>query len=1774
MGFLDKLKDSFTGPLGLGGSGNFGKQFGEGWHDLTGGGKSALGGLWNMVSAPWRDGDQFQKGVQGWFGGIQQASMGGLGKTVGSAFELPLLRQVAGVSDWATTELVRRPMATAFLMEGDQAGQQWRNPGDLFDPDKWNKAYNTTEYVTFGQAGTYASAQLVSGGGGGAYDPRDPAKRKLFYTDPTLKFMSGSADAASVMFGDPTVYLTGGATKLARAKLLSPVMDAAAIKNGQHLKYMDAKGGDNLYRAALTHDEDTFRQLGFADHSGGDIAAGLLHGAARTGDRGLFNNVLLSMYGDHDAFKAVIETAPRYADILGTRYASRTFGDTLDKAAMGDPTAGAKVASLAETKTGAWIDAMEGKGPWGQLNPDYHPGMLVDQKVPQVTISSRWRVGVHQTLAGAPAVVRGIPLLSMVGKRAGAILPSRKFTRALDLNDRDSAGAFRTNMERNPYFTREEVAKWTNAYAMATSAETRGAIAASAENHAAFKVASRYTYLDETTGELKHYTADDLNKVLPEINRLRSNNRRLINSTRRTVADDIYRLGMERARQGRTAEAQGFFERAQEYEKAVERGDAPKHIVGLTDRDGNLLAFPERLGTPSAASPIYTSQTADIMMMADHSALDTAMWWYSKGPLARKVYSAADAAVGVLEAANNVWKPLAIMRPGYIPRNIIGDEAIRFFSVAGGMKFAMSTSNGVANMARNWVGRGRILGDIVASRRAARGVRATDVIEGEVTAEAPAVGSLAQVDDVADNVKRYSSYEAAVADGALDPNELFTRVLDHADNRGDLPADLAHLVSGYRDGLFSDQAFRNHVFDRSMRTQGRDTYRDPLWQRAFLDSVTGAYKDKAVGQVGAPRVVDPFSGHTPDVDLAKLTLSDSRTVGARQVEGTAGIEDRFHIEDLYHYVQDHRSELLEPGALLHADMRPDGRMNLAVARVAEPGIAVGPSGGRRLKLFGREGGRYRDSGADKFAVVTADGARYEFNPHFEGSGEQGRFAAQVSNRGPSGAYADTITDDAYKKLYDESGLHADINPTHPNYGAAYERAVNTQMGNDPAARMLLAGRSVDDVLAWVRNTKEGRGYVERLGPNGAHIYETVHLQSAAVDTYAPMIEGKEAASKALRKKILNHEATHAEFKELMGDLPMPDVHAATIGGAFGGGPADMLRKAADSVFKRLADIPGDKLVRFPFAAAARERHLNALTEIAHARYADKGQFIPASLLHGIEKEANARALTDVKRTLYDASAKHDLARMFDLVIPFGNAIGDSYTKWGRILRKDPTVPIKLAKIWYTPDRAGLVEDQDGNQKVWENGQYVWYAPGNPVTGERGEKLPAGFDPREQYVKFQLPDGIAPDSLEGAKLSMVLNKDTFNTFAALPTGGPIVAIAADKFALNNPEFADNAFVKRFILPYGASANAWKAAVPGSLRLAWEAFGQEDADAPVNDALAIYQAELIRKSQGERATMPTFEEARSKAADLRGLRFWVYMAGASSQFKTPYQPYVDYYRMLLQQEKGDRTAAQSRFYDDVGEEFFILTASVSRNNAGIPATTSAWKASKKWGDLIEGNPDIAGLIIGADGAGSFNENVYQAQLAQGLNAGSNLMQRGRWTLEESVEEVEKRRVWLKYGRLMDGIEAEMAARGITSLRSKRAKDLADKRTEFVNANKFWDQSPLGGRQVSPWFNDYMDRDGARMTRVLTQMGNAIQHPGLQQRDDIRGLIGYLSARDDMKTRMKARGYSSLSTAKAAKLRNEWEATVFGLRESNTAFGQLYNRWLSQDDDLLADVDFGGV
>ena len=1010
----------------------------------------------------------------------------------------------------------------------------------------------------------------------------------------------------------------------------------------------------------------------------------------------------------------------------------------------------------------------------------------------------------------------------------------------------------------------------------------------------------------------------------------------------------------------------------------------------------------------------------------------------------------------------------------------------------------------------------------------------------------------------------YATYDRALADGVLSVPDYLERVEFHAD-RGDLPAELAQLVQGRRDGTLApartlQRDYQRNVIDRSLRSVGRGAYSFPEWQQSFVDAVQERYRLRNQGDTGAPVVVDPTTGLTPE----NVTPDQFALTRGASVEATA--------DELYRYVADNIDDLLRPRSLLHAYMAPNGRMNLAVGRFrggAEAGAEFGPAvirptGGSRLRFRGGDVQRAM-SGNVPVAVATPQGVM-QFQPAFEGA-EGNRFMAQASSRGEQGAWTDQMSDTQYARLVNESRSQRDVLPNEPQYQVSWERAVNTQLANDAVARQFMAGRSVDDVMNWMRNTPEGRAYYGRLGPWQSRPVDQVYAVQAMVDTYLPRVAGDaatDATTANLRRAALDGEASYTDFQRLFPNAEdMPAVHGASLDVTVGGPFTNAVKRGVSRIFNILSDIPADRASRFPFFADRYQAHLNDIAP-RFAEQAGDATLVPTADIDKIQQLARSRALADVKKYLYDTSAALDMARAGRLVVPFGSAIADSFLKWGVIARERGIAPpaLQIWKLWTAPDRAGLVQDEDGNVKRYnpKTGDYQWYGK-NPKTGEL--TLLPDHDPKQEYIVFQLPVG-APKTASGAVMPAYINKQTFNTFLGLPTAGPIVAYPANEFELRNPKLADQWFMKKFVLPFGPTSDRWKAFLPSNVRSTYNAF-TEDPPSRRGLAQAVLQTEYTRWALGERSAPPTMEEVNNTAGDLYGLQYMSQLFGVSTQFKSPYQPYVDYYRSLREQDPEN---ALARFYNDMGDEYRMMTASVSRNVAGLPvASVENAKTIQKYQDLVAKFPELSGLIIGSEGAGSFSSAVYQAQLEQSLQPGSDQKMREILSPQESVEDAQRKYVWVKYGKMMDAIEADMIRRGVKDLNSKRAKDLKKTRDQFIEANKYW-TTPQGATDVSPWFSEFSTTDRAKMTSRLTAMAQIVSDDRIGQRDDMRGLYDYLSARIQVKAEMQRRGYATLDSKKAATLSKRWTQYVSGLKESNVSFAALYNRWLVGDD-LTADI-----
>lgn len=1746
---------------------------------------------------------------------------------------VPVAHQVFGTALWAQNEFVKRPIATANLASGDQLlGNR-----SLFDGDTWRKAYNTTQYVTVGQSGTYTSAAFQEAVGiqderfAVGFDPRDRATRqKVYMEDTPFKYLSGGVDFLITAFADPTVVgLQAGLA--AKTKYVSQPMNAAAVAARKPELFVSTSRADKLYK--FTEEAPTaeaLRQRVFASHRGGDKAAAMLW--ATRGDRKLWDLTMRSLYADMNAFDELVAQAPRLADVVGSTYASKTIGDVL--AGQGDSAAAtASAQALKETRTQAFVDAMvNGKGTFGQLNPATSGGLLANQNLPRLTLSSAWRVGIHNQVTFAPGVWRGHPigrLASPAASRARYFLPTARFSRYLDLNDVNGTAAFRANLERAP-LTQAQVEKWASAYGRATAPESRFRVAVAAEGEAWSSLAAKHGISPEAA-----------RKLLPQINKYRTQARQISNDSRQFMSTEAQKLADKYIEAGRAEDAYRVNQSADQLDAAIRRGEQPTSVMHVLDEDGNSLLLPDEWHVPGSRSPVLVSQTADYLPMADWVGLDKGMFWHRKAPGGARV---VDASLALADTVNQFWKTAALLRPGYTPRMLTDDGLRRMFTV-GAAPVLRSATVGAVNAFTNFVRRGRNARDRLTSRTLSRDSRTRDYdveVAGDTTRVADDL-----VDDIPGIGVRYGSHERALAAGALDPDSYIVASESAFRAGADMPNDLRIILQGGRDGtipkapktavtpsrlteadytdpallespvardvlkafsegrtradvvkqyvasgvpraqakLLIDEAayaakvqgkvpagakirqprqlegpnvYRNHMIDYALHTVGRDAYATPQWQRAFVDTLVDMQKGKKPGQVGVEVVVDPYTGTSPSrVGAGDFThLAQSTAIPMR--------EGAYVLDAVYDFVSANHSLLLAPNSLLHARITPGGNLKLSVGtirgKVAEP---IKPTGGRRYMFAGKEFD-YASQGMKPLVLKDrATGETRTMEAAFEGA-HGARFMEQSSSAGGGSLWHEVQGQRAFDRALsqDRGAGWEDVSPGQAHYAEAWEASVNKHIGNDPVARQFVAGRSEDTVLAWIEQTSEGRAWWGRMGPQQARYVDHVRSIRAMVEMYVPNLG--DDASKALATKVLNREATIDDLKTVVPEeFNMPQVHGMANDMTFGGPVARMYNKAVNKAFNALGNLPADKLVRFPFAAERYEHHARQLYATLSAEMGKRGASVPASTLKNLSDRARQLALADMKKYMYDSTAVFDLANANRLMVPFANAIGDAFTKWGVIIREQAGVPgIHIMKTWTAPDRNGLVYDEDGNWKHMDpdSGVVTWYqlGPDGQMTALPGHK------PAQEYIAFQLPSWVKPDSVQGNVLTY-MNKETFNTMLNVPTAGPVVAVPMNYFTMKNPELAAERWVRKWVLPYGPSADYTEKVIPSNAVNVYQnakRFFTDNEEENRNLAAATWMTMATDHALGKRADMPTIAEANEAAGSLMNLRFWAqWGVGYTANFRTVYQHQVDVYRQMLA-ESGNVNEATAHFLEEMGPEYAALTMSVTRNNAGLPASVGSYRAMEKYAKLIAQFPDLAPLIVGAEGAGAFNQAVYQAQLSAPMPDGSGRKMREVMTLQESVEDNERRQVWIQWGRLDDAITAEMARRGINSLTQRGAEDLRAARNRFVEKHKTW-TSPQGVTELSPWYVEHSTTDRSKLEGRLVGMAQLLAVPGLSDRDDMRGLAQYLDMRSDVRRVMSARGYKTLDSAKAQSLRNAWQRGVFNLKESNLSFSSLHARWLYRDD-----------
>lgn len=763
-------------------------------------------------------------------------------------------------------------------------------------------------------------------------------------------------------------------------------------------------------------------------------------------------------------------------------------------------------------------------------------------------------------------------------------------------------------------------------------------------------------------------------------------------------------------------------------------------------------------------------------------------------------------------------------------------------------------------------------------------------------------------------------------------------------------------------------------------------------------------------------------------------------------------------------------------------------------------------------------------------------------------------------------------------------------PDAPTHLDSWIHAIHFQIGQSELGRKFLEGMNGEEVLNWLTRTREGRNVLSRLGRKDKNdptekawarksreeVEELVGRAQAVVDNYVPILDDLDDPL-MLRKLALEGKVTKETLEELFPKIShRPHVHGPTVDFNLSQGKViGTLEAITNAGFKFFGQMPTDKLVRHPVFRRLYIGNIRRLHNVSELKLQDEatkkllqdmgrldkdGQWT-SEHLRQMEHIARSRSLKQINDLLYDGTTKSNIAHRLRFVSAFFSAWEDSMTKWARIAVAKPQTVVQGAKLWNAPNQAniGYTEDEAGNPvprftvKMWseEEKQYI--------------KAPVNWNPfdwnQEAYLEVRLPENLAKKipGHEGGPIQ--ISKPSMNLVMQgnpwwLPGAGPLTQIAIGEFSKKYPTTLKDVY--KWAIPFGAEDNLVYSLLPAWQRRLWDS-GESVTDQSKAFVMArIMQTRVMQAKLDNSITLPPddvfYREIERETEEYFKLRsFTSFFAPFAVQFKSPYQFYIDKLQALRAQEKpGDLNSADEKFLAEYGDDFFMFTMSMTKNNLGLPASPEAWDKSQKVKDLIAKDPDLAAIYVGQINDPTFDQYVYDAQRRMEIEPGTNRTAREARTPKQILEEAEIAQGRRVFGRYMDAIDALIPEKDVP--------------LEFINFYRQHIAKKIA-TQYPKWAEDYYMTEPNKVPDNIDKLiGYIRDNPDQIARSEIQTLAKYLTVREQFQSVLDEQEKQDLPHTLGAEANRDlliaWKSAQEMMVESNTLFGRIFWRYLSND------------
>ena len=763
---------------------------------------------------------------------------------------------------------------------------------------------------------------------------------------------------------------------------------------------------------------------------------------------------------------------------------------------------------------------------------------------------------------------------------------------------------------------------------------------------------------------------------------------------------------------------------------------------------------------------------------------------------------------------------------------------------------------------------------------------------------------------------------------------------------------------------------------------------------------------------------------------------------------------------------------------------------------------------------------------DKFGLGLreVDGIKYE-----DALGSTPEQAEFIKNRfiRESARIVDAHFSNSKTKLtnaFETTGDFVVVKGDDPNWVQAYERVVNRQVRNSKITQILLQNKPREELIAeaekFLLTTKEGRVIMRDLGMGR----DALAIAEANMDNIDELFPSFAVGLKEIAK---GRKITGDDIKKAFGTdtLNYPAVNAAQVGAA--NGTAAAVRFFAgmrDKFYKNFGELPESNLVRHPMFVDLYRKRMEASIRNAIDTY--PGDTIPPEYIRKLEYSARQWARAELRRSLYDTSERVDAAYTMRYIFPFFGAFTDVAEKWSRIVINDPSVVRKMEMVYNSPDRAGLTEERDGRTYINVPGEWV----------KRGS--------------FGLVD--RPLAIPKTSLDLLFQGNQWWN----PGAGWFVQIGTSQLIKAVPDLERAALVEK-ILPYGPTGTSggefWKDLLiqNQAFRKAWAIYSESDPTRR-NLTVLIAMEENHKFDNGLRTSQPSAKEINDKVKNILALEV---VARAVLPFATnlrsPYQFYIDEFQRLREEDPQN---ASEKFYDMYGEEYFLFSTSLSKNNTGIAATIDAEKRSRELSDLIAKNPEYGWFVVGDVNAGEFSPSVYQSQRNTPVAPGSTEKFRESQDPYKAVAATQAEKGWIVYNQGIEFIESQRIARGLPNLNGAAAEDLKERKQKFI--------SDLEAENPE-WAKVRGKLDTNKVVNFLKFSKELTSDPRTKDRNDIKAIADYLEGREYVRQILASRSSKSIDAVGNADLKEMWDTFTSQLLDEYISFSRVYTRVLEKDD-----------